>query len=202
LPIDDPVYQALLRYTKALTVALGFRDPHTRLHSERVLGLCEAMGSRIGLTTRERGILRIAAAFHDVGKIGIPDQILLKPGRLDEGETKLMQKHAELGASIVLATELEGAEEVARAVRHHHEHFDGGGYPHGIAGEAIPTCARIIGIADSYDAMAQERAYHRPRSHAQIMGILLEETGRKHDPAFSRVFADVIETNGYRRTAD
>lgn len=202
MPIDDPVYQALLRYTKALTVALGYRDPHTRLHSERVLGLCEAMGSRIGLTARERGILRIAAAFHDVGKIGIPDRILLKPGRLDAGETQLMQKHAELGASIVLATELEGADEVARAVRHHHEHFDGGGYPDGIAGEAIPACARVIGIADSYDAMAQERAYHRPRSHARIMAILLEETGRKHDPVLARVFAEVVETSSYRSAVD
>jgi HD-GYP domain-containing protein (c-di-GMP phosphodiesterase class II) len=202
LPLEDPVYQALLRYTRALAVALGCRDPHTRIHSERVLGLCEAMGARAGLTARERGILRIAATFHDVGKIGIPDQILLKPARLDEGETLAMRRHAELGAAIVLATELDGAGEVARAVRHHHEHFDGGGYPDGIAGEDIPASARIIGIADSYDAMAQARAYHRPRGHAEIMGILHQETGRKHDPGLARIFQEVIERCEYRSVAD
>jgi HD-GYP domain-containing protein (c-di-GMP phosphodiesterase class II) len=202
LPLEDPVYHALLRYTKALAVALGYRDPHTRIHSERVVGLCEAIGARAGLSARERGILRIAATFHDVGKIGIPDQILLKPARLDEDEYISMQRHAELGASIVLATELDGAPEVARIVRHHHEHFDGGGYPDRLAGEDIPVCARIIGIADSYDAMAQARSYHTPRGHAAIMEILREETGRKHDPGLARVFAEVIERSGYRSAAD
>jgi HD-GYP domain-containing protein (c-di-GMP phosphodiesterase class II) len=202
LSLEDPVYQALLRYTKALAVALGYRDPHTRIHSERVLGLCEAVGVRAGLTSRELGILRIAAAFHDVGKIGIPDQILLKPARLDEAELHAMQRHAELGASIVLATELEGAQQVARVVRHHHERFDGGGYPDRLAGEEIPVGSRIIGIADSYDAMAQARSYHRPRGHAEIMDILHEETGRKHDPGLARLFCGVIERSDYRSAAD
>jgi HD-GYP domain-containing protein (c-di-GMP phosphodiesterase class II) len=200
LPAEDPVYQALLRYTKALAVALGYRDRLTRLHSERVLGLCEAMGARTGLSSPERGILRIAATFHDVGKIGIPDQILLKPARLDDREVRAMRRHAELGAEIVLATELEGASAVATIVRHHHERFDGGGYPDGLTGEDIPVCSRIIGIADSYDAMAQTRSYHLPRGHAEIMAILGEETGGKHDPDLMRAFSEVIEGSEYRST--
>jgi HD-GYP domain-containing protein (c-di-GMP phosphodiesterase class II) len=200
LPSNDPVYGALARYTKALAVALGYRDLYTRIHSERVLGLCEAMAVPADLPARERGILRIAATFHDVGKIGIPDQILLKPGRLDESEAAAMQKHAELGASIVLATELEGAADVARAIRHHHEHFDGGGYPDRLAGEDIPVCSRIIGIADSYDAMALARSYHRAKGHAEIMEILREETGGKHDPRLMRIFCEIIEHSGFRST--
>jgi HD-GYP domain-containing protein (c-di-GMP phosphodiesterase class II) len=198
---DDAIYEALRRYTRALSVALGYRDLHTRLHSERVLAICERMGQRAGLTAEERGVLRVAATFHDVGKIGIPDRILLKPGRLDANEARVMQKHAELGASIVLATELEGAEAVASSVRHHHEHFDGSGYPDGLAGEQIPVCARIVGIADSYDAMAQERAYHPPRPHPEILEILREETGRKHDPGLVGLFCEVIERSEYRSTA-
>lgn len=109
-----------------------------------------------------------------------------------------MQEHAELGASIIRATGLEGADEVARLIRHHHEHFEGSGYPDGLAGEDIPVCSRIIGIADSYDAMAQARSYHPAKGHSEIMGILRDETGGKHDPRLVRVFADVIERSAHR----
>ncbi|MFA6954513.1 MAG: HD domain-containing phosphohydrolase [Thermoanaerobaculia bacterium] len=193
MQLEDPTYLALHRYTKALSVALGFRDLYTRIHSDRVLTLSEAMGVRAGLSERELGILRISAAFHDIGKIGIPDQILLKPSRLDDQESVAMRKHSELGASIVLATELEGADEVAKIIRHHHENWDGTGYPDSVAGKAIPTCSRIIGIADSYDAMALARAYHPAKAHEEIMQILRDETGKKHDPELMRIFVEVVE---------
>jgi HD-GYP domain-containing protein (c-di-GMP phosphodiesterase class II) len=196
--LEDPTYLALHRYTKALSVALGYRDLYTRIHSDRVLSLCEAMGVRSGLSERELGILRISAAFHDIGKIGIPDHILLKPTRLDEEESVAMRKHSELGASIVLATELEGADEVAKVIRHHHENWDGKGYPDLISGEAIPVCSRMIGIADSYDAMALARAYHPAKAHAEIMQILRAETGKKHDPELMRLFVEVVETNEFK----
>jgi HD-GYP domain-containing protein (c-di-GMP phosphodiesterase class II) len=179
-------------------VALGYRDLYTRIHSERVLGLCEAMGVRVGLSEQERGILRISATFHDVGKIGTPDQILLKPGVLDADEVVVMKKHAELGASIVLATAVQGADQVAQAVRHHHEHFDGGGYPDGLAGEAIPIHSRIVGIADSYDAMALTRSYRVAKGHDEIMAILWEETGKKHDPGLMRIFSEIVGLSEYR----
>jgi HD-GYP domain-containing protein (c-di-GMP phosphodiesterase class II) len=174
------------------------RDLETRLHSERVRALSETLGARVGLSSPERGILAIAATFHDIGKIGIPDQVLLKRGRLDEAERHVIEKHAALGAGILLATDLEGAREAARAVRHHHEQFDGGGYPDGLSATEIPICSRIIGVADSYDAMSHTRFYHPAKRHGEIMEILRAEAGRKHDPEISRVFGEVIETSAYR----
>jgi HD-GYP domain-containing protein (c-di-GMP phosphodiesterase class II) len=174
------------------------RSLDTRLHSERVRALCETLGARLGLSLPERGILAIAATFHDLGKIGIPDQILNKPGRLDQDERHVMERHASLGARILLATGLEGAREAAQVVRHHHERFDGCGYPDGLAARAIPIGSRIIGVADSYDAMSHARFYHRAKRHRDIMRILRAESGRQHDPEITRIFGEVIEASPYR----
>lgn len=202
MELEDPTYRALHRYTKALSVALGYRDLYTRVHSDRVVSLSEEIGVRMGMSEQELGILKISATFHDIGKIGIPDHILLKPGRLNDGETEEMQKHAEVGANIVIATELEGAELAARIIRHHHERWDGAGYPDGLAGDAIPLCSRIIGIADSYDAMSTTRAYHPAKAHSEIMRVFGEETGAKHDPAVMAVFCEVIEKSPFRIAED
>lgn len=193
MELDDPTYHVLYRYTKALSVALGYRDLYTRMHSDRVVELSMAIGARLGLSPQELGILKISASFHDIGKIGVPDRILLKPSLLDEEETEEMQKHAALGAEILAATELEGAEEAARVIRHHHEHWNGAGYPDGLAGEEIPLLSRIIGIADSYDAMATRRAYHGAKEHQEIIAIMERETGVKHDPRVMSVFRDVVD---------
>jgi HD-GYP domain-containing protein (c-di-GMP phosphodiesterase class II) len=191
-------YRALYRYTKALSVALGYRDRYTRLHSDRVLALSQQIGIRAGLSERELGVLRIGASFHDIGKIGIPDHVLLKPTQLDQTEADEMKKHSELGENIILSTEIHGAEDVARVIRHHHENFDGMGYPDGLAGESIPVCSRIIGIADSYDAMALTRSYHLARSHREIVEIMSGESGRKHDRDLLRLFLEIIEESDYR----
>jgi response regulator RpfG family c-di-GMP phosphodiesterase len=195
---EDPIYLALYTYTKALSVALGYRDSLTQLHSERVQGLCLLIGVRCGLSQQELGILKIAATFHDIGKIGIPDRVLLKPAQFDPAEWEIMKQHAAIGWEIMAATELEGSQQAALAIRHHHEHYDGQGYPDGLAGEAISIASRIISIADSYDAMAQTRSYHRSKTHAQIMPILHQETGVKHDPNLMRIFCDIIETSEFK----
>lgn len=191
-------YDTLYRYTKALSAALLVRDRYTRVHSERVLELSLATGRRAGFTVADLAILQIGAAFHDIGKIGIRDHILLKPGRLDIEESEEMRRHAALGAEIMLATDLDEAVDVARVIRHHHENFDGSGYPDGIAGESIPIASRIIGIADSYDAMALARSYHHGRTHREILAILESERGMKHDPALLRYFLDVVEGSEHR----
>lgn len=196
--LEDPVYNILWKYTKALSVALGYRDALTRFHSERVLGLCEEIGVRGGLSAKQLGILKISAAFHDIGKIGIPDPILRKTAQLDDAEWKIMKQHAEMGEHIMAATELEGSQQASRIIRHHHEHYDGRGYPDGLSGDEIPICSRIVAIADSYDAMAVTRSYHRARTHKEIMAILDQETGEKHDPELMRVFCDVIEESKLR----
>lgn len=195
---SHPVFDALLSGTKALSVALGFRDQATQQHADRVVGLSQALGHACQLTLAELSLLRVAATFHDVGKIGIPDRILHKPGRLDSDERQQMQLHSEFGERIVAASELDGADSAARIIRHHHEHFDGRGYPDGLAGESIPICSRIISVCDSYDAMGAARTYQNTRSHRDIMAILAEESGSKHDPAVVRAFSELIGSNPYR----
>ncbi|MHB1301413.1 MAG: HD-GYP domain-containing protein [Burkholderiales bacterium] len=192
------IYDGLFKYTKALSVALGYRDFLTRLHSERVHGLSDAIGKRCGLDKQEIESLRVSSSFHDIGKIGIPDRILLKPAQFDEDEWAVMKQHSEIGEKIMLATELEGSLQPARAIRHHHEHYDGRGYPDGISGESIPVCSRIISIADSYDAMAVTRSYHTAKNHSKIMSIMHEETGGKFDPHLMRIFFEVIRGSPFK----
>jgi len=198
MELEDQVFNSLLKYTKALSVALGYRDLSTQLHSGRVQGLSANIGQCWGLSHEALNTLIVAASFHDIGKIGISDSILLKPAKLDEVEWETMKQHSAIGEEIMRATELEGSEQIALLIRHHHEHFSGMGYPDKLSGENIPICARIISIADSYDAMAVTRSYHRIRTHEEIMAILHEETGGKHDPELMQVFCKVIETSHFR----
>ncbi|MBC8212284.1 MAG: HD-GYP domain-containing protein [Gammaproteobacteria bacterium] len=195
---EDPMYKMLCNYTKALTVALGYRDPMTQLHSERVRYLSEELGQACGLTDDEIVILKIAASFHDIGKIGIPDPVLLKPGSFDEAEWEVMREHPRIGAEIIQAIELTGAKQAAEVIRCHHEHYDGSGYPAGQVGDDISILARIISIADAYDAMAMTRSYHQPKSHGHIMAIIHQETGTKFDPDIVAIFGGLIETSEYR----
>lgn len=174
------------------------RDSPTQAHADRVCLLAHDLGVACGLPQEELRQLHYAARFHDIGKIGVPDRVLLKPGRLDADERELMSAHPEQGERIFLRTGLADAPAIAQAIRHHHEAFDGSGYPDGISGDRIPLPSRIIRLADSYDAMASVRPYQRGRSHAQIMGILHSERGLKHDPRVYDVFAALIETHPAR----
>lgn len=199
-----PGIPGLKKFTRALTLALNYRDLQTQTHSERVSTLALKLGQACGLSNRELDYLAIAASFHDIGKLGVPDNVLMKPARLDQHEKGLIERHCSIGAEIMLATEIDGAEEVAAAVRHHHEHFDGRGYPHRLAGSDIPLYSRIIGIADSYDAMTEARAYHRVRSHEETLGVLLQEAGKKHDPDLLRHFCRMFASpcSGLARAGD
>jgi len=195
---DSSIYNVLYRYTKALATALGYRDLMTRLHSERVDGLSNEIGASYGLDRRALGALRMASAFHDIGKIGTPDKVLLKPAKLDEQDWEVMKQHSEIGEQIMLSTEVEGSKMAAQAIRNHHEHYDGSGYPDSLSGEDIPLYSRIISIADSYDAMAVTRSYHKARKHSEIMEILHEETGKKHDPRLMGIFEQIIESSPFK----
>jgi HD-GYP domain-containing protein (c-di-GMP phosphodiesterase class II) len=195
--VESPI-AVLRRFTKALSTALGMRDVSTLRHSDRVQGLANELGEVLGLDAYQLGILEVAATFHDVGKIGIRDSILMKPAQLDEDEWEVMRQHCDMGARIMAATELEGAAEAALVIRHHHEHYDGSGYPDGLAGEQIPLLSRVISIVDGYDAMAITRAYHRGRTHEAVMAVLHRETGGKYDPNLMQVFSELIEGSEYR----
>jgi len=183
---------------KSLAVALGERDNNTLLHSDRVVRLAAEIGSHLNLSELELEVLAMGAQFHDIGKIGIPDNVLGKPAAFEASEWAVMKQHPLIGERIVLAIGDAYAPEIARVVRHHHENFDGSGYPDGLAGADIPLCSRIIALADNYDAMAVSRPYHKARRHQEVMGILHDGAGTKHDPELLQVFCIVIENSEMR----
>ena len=199
---EDTTFVALYNYTKALAVALGHRDLLTRLHSDRVLGLAGEMAAALGMVKKDLAILKIAALFHDIGKIGIPDSILLKPSKHDAAEWEKMKEHSAIGENIMSALKIEDSPRAAKVIRHHHEYYNGMGYPDKLSGEDIPICSRIISIADSYDAMAVTRSYHKARTHSEIMSILESERGVKHDPNLMQIFCKIIESSEFKAASN
>ena len=156
------------------------RDPTTYGHSENVAIISELIGKATGLSTRELADLRAAALMHDVGKVGIPDFILVKPCKLTEDEWKLMKTHSAKGAEIVGC--IEGLANLVPVIRHHHEWYDGSGYPDGLKGEEIPLGARIISIADAYDTMTSERPYSEAMPQESALDELRRCAGTQFDP--------------------
>jgi HD-GYP domain-containing protein (c-di-GMP phosphodiesterase class II) len=195
---EDTIYIALYNYTKALAVALGHRDLLTRLHSDRVHGLAGEIAAALGMDMKDLAILKIAALFHDIGKIGIPDAILLKPSKHDADEWEKMKEHSAIGENIMSSLEIEDSPHASKVIRHHHEYYNGMGYPDKLSGEDIPICSRIISIADSYDAMAVTRSYHKARMHPEIMSIMESDTGEKHDPNLMQIFCKIIESSKFK----
>lgn len=193
----SPARVLLLQQSDCLGVVLNARDAYTQQHCSRVEGVSLEIGRRCGLSEDQLELLRISARLHDIGKIGIPDRILLKPGRFEPDEWAVMKTHAALGQAFCNALPHDDGEAVGRIVRHHHEFFDGQGYPDGLSGEDIPIASRIITITDSYDAMTTMRPYHEPRSHEQVMQILSDESGIKLDPYVFQHFASVISQREY-----
>jgi HD-GYP domain-containing protein (c-di-GMP phosphodiesterase class II) len=182
----------------ALTQALDVRDPYTRTHCDRVVELAAELGRLCGVDEIGLADLRLAARFHDVGKIGVPDSVLLKPSRLTSAEWTLMKAHSANGERIFKAAHLDGDEEITRAIRHHHESYDGSGYPDGLAGADIPLLSRILLVVDAYDAMASSRPYHPGRSHIMIMEIMNAESESKLDPEVFAHFTALIENSQAR----
>lgn len=171
---------------------MRIRDAATGRHCNRVVALSVALAQACGLPENEHEAVAIAARLHDVGKIGTPDRVLFCPRRLEPEDWEIMKSHAAAGADIIMHSAIPQREGIALAVRGHHEHFDGSGYPDGLAGEDIPLHARILSLADSYDALSDTRPYHPARSHAEIMRILRDEAGAKCDPALLGVFERMI----------
>jgi putative nucleotidyltransferase with HDIG domain len=177
--------QRLLRH---LAVLAEFRDDDTREHTDRVSRSAAIIAEAYGLTAPRVRMIAAAAMLHDIGKIAIPDRILLKPGRLSAGETELMRRHAQIGAALLASSgvpELRVGEAIALS---HHERWDGSGYPFGLAGEAIPLAARIAAIADVFDALVHERPYKRAWSIEDALAEIVRQRGRQFDPELVDIF--------------
>lgn len=185
-------------FVQTLLLASSEHDAATACHSERASQLAVALGRACRLHSKELLKIQRAAALHDIGKLGVPPHILHKPTALDAGEWVVMRAHAARGSDLVRRIAHEDAPDLALVARHHHEAFDGSGYPDGLAGEAIPLPARIVALADAYDAIASPRAYHPGRTHKAVMAILEGESVAKFDPYLHRKFVRLITTSPLR----
>lgn len=171
---------------RAIADTLEAKDRYVYGHARRVSGYATAIGRRMRLGVYELEQLGLAALLHDVGKISTPDSILLKPATLTEEERGIVRMHSERGARLLNA--VPEMEEVAAAVRHHHENYDGTGYPEGLAGEQIPLASRIIHVADAYDAMTSPRPFRDALDHARAVRALTNGAGTQFDPEVVRAF--------------
>jgi HD-GYP domain-containing protein (c-di-GMP phosphodiesterase class II) len=175
------VLESHIAMMEALGRAIAKRDSDTGTHNYRVAWIAACLGDALGLKGAKMQALIAGSFLHDVGKIGIPDAILLKPGRLDADEMTVMRTHVEQGQDIVNGTGW--LKEAAHVVASHHEKWDGSGYPRQLAGEAIPLAARIFAVADVYDALSSKRPYKDPMPFEKVMAILNEGRGTHFDPA-------------------
>ena len=178
---------------KSLVNALEAKDLHTGKHSERVTRYATAVASMLGCSSAEIESVQTIGYLHDIGKIGIQDGILNKPGCLTPEEYEIVKKHPAIGESIV--SELGLSPEERAIIRHHHERWDGDGYPDGLAGENIPLLARIVSVADAFDAMTSKRAYRESLSLEDAILELLKNSGKQFDPSTLKVFLDLIKKN-------
>jgi putative nucleotidyltransferase with HDIG domain len=183
--------EAYVSTVRVVAASIDARDSHTLGHSTRVSELSIALAKELGWTGPRLEEIEIACLFHDVGKIKIPDAILHKKGRLAPHEWEEMKRHVEYGAEI-----LSKAPSLARfipAVRHHHEWFDGSGYPDGLSGDKVPLEAAIISLADAYDAMTSDRPYRNAMTQKKALETIRENAGRQFHPGLSPIFIALIE---------
>jgi len=181
----------LEKFAMILANTLEAKDLSTHLHCERLVEYAGDLAGRMGLPTSDLETVRLGACLHDIGKIGVPDVLLQKARGLDEEEWVVLRRHAEIGAAIL--EDIDGWAEVRRIVRHHHERFDGGGYPDRLSAAAIPVGARIVCVVDAYDVMRSGRVYSPARPHEEAVAELRRERGAQFDPDVVDAFLEMVE---------
>ncbi|UCH83512.1 MAG: response regulator [Candidatus Latescibacterota bacterium] len=181
---------------KALMSIVEAKDAYTKGHTQRVADYALALARKMRLGKKELRDLAFAAVLHDIGKLVIYEKVLNKPGSLSDEEWELLKSHPEIGASIIENMEFLAA--AVPLVRHHHERFDGTGYPGGLKGDDIPLGARIIAVADSFDAMTTDRAYRHALPKEIALGTMKSKAGTQFDPQVVEAFIELIEVDGYR----
>ena len=173
-----------------LSRAIEARDPHTRGHSVRVTALAESIALRLGWSEERLALLHVGGPLHDIGKLAISDEVLSKPGRLDDDELAQIREHPKLGARLLLR--VSAFRKALPYVLYHHERWDGTGYPTGRAGEQIPVEARVLAIADAFDAMTSDRPYRRALSRDEALAEVERCSGTQFDPEIVSVFLELF----------
>jgi putative nucleotidyltransferase with HDIG domain len=180
-----------------LRCALAHRVPDLEAHGASVSSLAEAVARKLGLDEDERAAIVCAAELHDVGKMAIPDEVLAKPGPLDQEDWALMRRHTILGERIV--SEASSLAQVAEIIRSSHERWDGNGYPDGLQGEEIPLASRIVFVCDAFDAMTSQRPYQATRTPQEALEELRLGAGSQFDPELVEVFAAALSESAVAR---
>ena len=180
---------ARFRAAAALARAVDSRDVYTGSHSERVSAIAGAIAEKLALPAAEIELTRLAGSLHDLGKLAIPEEILQKPGELTSAEWLVVQRHPQIAHRML---ESLGVEPVADWVLHHHERWDGSGYPDGLAGEDIPLGSRIVYVAEVYDAMTFGRLYRSPRTRDQALAEIKLHSGAQFDPQVVSAFFSAV----------
>jgi response regulator RpfG family c-di-GMP phosphodiesterase len=183
--------QNCLEFAKVLAYTLEEKDPYTSGHSERVCYYSDFMGKRLSFQSKDRTELQIASYLHDIGKIGISNRFINKKGALNPTDWAIIKQHSQ--KSVELLTPLKLSTNILSYIHHHHEHFDGTGYPDGLAGEQIPLGARIIAISDAYDSMTSNRPYRKPFSGEEAEDELVKCSGKQFDPHLISIFLEVLK---------
>lgn len=187
-----------------LAIAAEFRDSATAQHIQRMSHYCELLARRSGLSAERCDLIRTASPMHDIGKIGTPDQVLLKPGKFTQEEFDVIAQHAEIGYRILSGSDAELLKVAAVIAYTHHERFDGTGYPRGLKGEAIPIEGRIASIADAFDALTTQRVYKPAFEISHAIELMLKHRGEHFDPELLDVFVASADdlTRIYNQYAD
>src|SRR5436305_114375 len=186
----DAQRSARIATVRLLAQALEAKDPYLRGHSDEVSSYAASVADRMGMDDEAHDMLVLASLLHDVGKLAIGENILLKPAGLTPEERSIVEEHSAIGSRIV--EHVPGLADVAPAVLHHHERWDGRGYPHGLSREEIPLEARIIAVADSFSAMTTDRAYRPRRAFARARAELEHCAGSQFDPEVVSVFCEEL----------
>ena len=180
-----------MQIVTALSGAIDAKDTYTNGHSTRVAEYSREIARRIGLSEKEQDDIYMMGLLHDVGKIGVPDAIINKPAKLTDEEYSIIKQHPIMGAEIL--KNITEFPKLSTGARWHHERYDGRGYPDGISGEEIPLEARIIAIADAYDAMSSRRSYRNVLPQSQICSEVQKGKGTQFDPAFAEIMLSMID---------
>jgi len=188
--LNAVVSQSYANVIQALASAIDARDPSTHRHSQAVTELSVAMAEALGLSEEQVNRIRYAGILHDVGKIGIAEEILFKPGPLSPAERAVVEAHPLVGTSILAG--IPYMEDLIPLIRHHHEHYDGSGYPDGLSGDDIPLGAQILAISDTFDAITTERSYHRGLNIAEACVLLQKEAGKSFAPDLVEAFVRMV----------